>query len=93
MAEDKVISLCTVLPEILFKLCGRLRLDMTNAGAETIADPQEPTIGASVPRLIGNWTRREQSNAEPFRGLIRTSERDAGYQRRDSYTANVDKCG
>jgi hypothetical protein len=49
VAEDDVVTLRSVLPEVLLELGRRLRLDMARVGAKAIADGDESLVGSCIP--------------------------------------------
>src|SRR4051812_41112742 len=64
MADHEVISLCTVLPELLLELGGGLRLNVADTRPQAIPDAEQPLIGPAVPGLVADRPRREEGDAE-----------------------------
>jgi hypothetical protein len=65
VADDQVIALRALLPEVLVELGGSPGLNVTDLSAEAIADPHQAAVRPGVPRLIGDRSRGEQRDAEP----------------------------
>jgi hypothetical protein len=67
VAEDEIVSLRSVLTEVFLELRRRFRLDVTDLGAEAVADSLEPGVRPAIPRSVGYRSRREQRDAEAGR--------------------------
>ena len=70
VAEHEVVALASVLTEVFVELGRRLRLDVADLGAEAVADLEQPSVGAGVPRLVGDGPRCQERD---FEGVSRRS--------------------
>ena len=67
MAENEVVTLRTILPEVLVYLGWGLCLDVRDARAEGVPDHEKTLVSSRVPALIGDWTRCHQGDLELVR--------------------------
>src|SRR6185437_11254521 len=92
MPEDEVVSLGSVLPEVLVDFSRRLRLHVRDARAERVPDRQKAFISASVPTLIRDRPRRDQCDFERIGSRLRLLPAPSASHYRDCEQA-VDNCG
>lgn len=86
MADDYVETLGAVESKVLVKLRGRSALNMADCSTEAVSNANEPSVGATIPRSIGDWSGRDESHAE--RGVARLSSRvSLSYARDDGEAA------
>ena len=97
MTEDEIVSLRAILPELLLEFGGRLRLDVADACSQAVTYTEQALIGAAVPGLIADGSRREQGDPKRLGAgavtlcgvVIRLfAARDENYGKKD-----VERCG